>query len=468
MDEKITVLEKKAAADAERFGMFRKGTHVAAGISGGADSTALLHLLCASKTFAPLELRVTVCHVNHNLRGEESNRDERFVRELCERLGAEFRLLSIDAAALAERLGGSVEEVSRRERYRFFEETAQTLGGDAVIATAHTLDDSLETFFINLARGSGLAGLAGIPPVRGSVVRPLISCTRREVEEYCAANGLNYVTDSTNLSDDYTRNRVRHNIVPALREIFPELDSSFARAAGLLLSDACFISEETEKLLRDARRSEGLDAGTLNGAHPALRGRALLRLLGEAGAQQSEKKVRELERVLSGELNAAEPVRNVYFTLKDGLLLKEEKNEPEPYFEQEFEPLNGEEKRLNSLYRACVRLIDAEGYKNLKKVNSKLYYNCIDYDKISKHIKLRQRLPGDKMTVSGGTKSLKKLLNEKGVPPRLRDRIPCAADESGVFWVFGAGCAKRAMVDENSKNICVFEILEDKNDGNGK
>ncbi len=465
-----TELERCALGTARRFAMFRQGQHVVAGVSGGADSVALLHLLCRSEAFAPLGLRVSVCHVNHNLRGAESDRDENFVRVLCEKLGVPFRLLSIDATALARESGRSVEERSREERYRFFAETARPLSG-AAIATAHTLDDSLETFFINLARGAGIAGLAGIPPVRDSVVRPLIGCTRAQIEEYCRVYGLDFVTDSTNLSDDYTRNRVRHGVVPALREALPGVDAGFARMSGLLRSGAEYIEEQADALLESASRDGGYDIAALCSAHEAVRGRALLRLLVENGAEAGERKVRELEDVLAGGVAAAEPVRDVYFRRCGELLRIERRREPEPYFMRAVTPemfAEGTAFRLNSRYCARVYMIDRERYKNLKKVNPLLYYNCVDCDKINSNVQLRQRLPGDSVRLGGMTRTLKKLFNEKRVPQQLRGAIPCAADGEGVFWVYGIGCADRAAVSENSENIGVFEIWEETENGNEK
>ena len=469
-DNAATELEQRAAEDALKFGMFRRGQNVVAGVSGGADSVALLHLLSRSEAFAPLELKVTVCHVNHNLRGEESDRDERFVREFCAELGVPFRLLSIDAAALARESGRSVEERSREERYRFFDETARELGG-AAVATAHTLDDSLETFFINLARGTGSAGLAGIPPVRGNIVRPMIGCSRAQIEEYCRFYGLDYITDSTNLTDDYTRNRVRHSVIPALRSALPGIDAGFRRMTGLVREDAEYIEAQAQELLASAFRDGGYDVRTLSGAPKAVLGRAMLSLLSQNGAETSERKVRELYGLLEGRINSAEPVGGVYFRRRGELIRIERRYVPEPYFERvlsvrDFE--SGVQFRLNSRY--CVKLytVSRECYKNLKKVNPLLYYNCVDCDKINSNVQIRQRLPGDAIRLGGMTRTLKKLFNQKNIPLERRDTIPCAADGSGIVWVYGFGCGDNAAVDADSEHIGVFEIWEETEIEDGK
>ena len=164
--------------------------------------------------------------IHHGLRGAEADRDEQFVRELAGQLGLPYTVRHIDAAALALENHLSVEEAGRNARYAFFAETALEGGR---IATAHTLDDTIETVLMNLIRGTGLHGLCGIPRTRGNIVRPLLDVTRAEVEEYLALLGQPYCTDSTNLSDDYTRNRVRHDILPRLRELNPNFTGAMAR-----------------------------------------------------------------------------------------------------------------------------------------------------------------------------------------------------------------------------------------------
>ena len=467
--EKRTVLEQKVNETVEQFGMFKYVRHIVVGVSGGADSTALLCLLCEEKKRNHWNTEIVVCHVNHNLRGRESDRDEQFVRKLCEEKEVALRVLSIDAAALAKEAGKSVEENSRNIRYNFFKITAESFGEEkTVIATAHTQDDSLETFFINLARGTGINGLTGIPPVRGNIVRPLIECTREEVEEYCRAQGIDFVSDSSNFTDNYTRNKIRHRIIPGLRELFPQLDSNFGRMERLIRSDAEYLSEQAEKLLKEAKKKEGYNISVLLAAHPAVLGRAILNLLLQYGAEQTEKKVSEVKAVLEGKVNALEPVKDVYFKRKGTLLQVVYKEKEEPYFE--WYPVLGEadETRLNSKYFVKVSIIKQERHKNLKKVNSLLYYNCVDYDKINRNISLRQKRPGDKIKINGMTKTLKKILNEKKMGAVLRSALPCAADDQGVFWVYGVGVDQRAAVSETTENMCVFEIWEENENGYGE
>ena len=242
-----TVLEQKALCALRQYSLFSQGDRIAVGVSGGADSVALLRFLAALRPQFGWDL--VVCHIHHGLRGAEADRDECFVRALAEQLGLPCAVSRIDAAALALRDHISVEEAGRMARYAFF---AQTAGEGGRIATAHTLDDSIETVLMNLVRGTGLRGLCGIPRIRGNIVRPLLDCTRAEVEDYLGALGQPYCTDSTNLTDDYTRNRIRHDILPRLCALNPNFPGAMARmlprlAAQQALTD-CLAAQSAQQL----------------------------------------------------------------------------------------------------------------------------------------------------------------------------------------------------------------------------
>ncbi|HIS67540.1 MAG TPA: tRNA lysidine(34) synthetase TilS, partial [Candidatus Scatomorpha merdipullorum] len=191
------------------------GLRVLCAVSGGADSVYLLHKCCELR--AAKGLSVCAAHYNHCLRGEESERDERFVRALCEELGVELKAGRGDVAAYARENKLGIEEAARKLRYEFLERAADELGCEMIL-TAHNADDNAETMLMALARGAGPRGLAGIPPVRGRVARPMLDVTRAEIERYLAENGFEYVEDSTNASTDYTRNRIRKLVMPVLRE----------------------------------------------------------------------------------------------------------------------------------------------------------------------------------------------------------------------------------------------------------
>ena len=193
--------------------MTEPGDTVVCAVSGGADSVSMLHVLLSLQD--TLGIRVEAAHFNHHLRGAESDRDEAFVRQLCASLGVPLHTGGGDVQARAAQTHESLEEAARKLRYAFFD----TLPG--LVATAHTQDDNLETVLLNLTRGTGLAGLTGIPPKRGRLIRPMLVCTRAQIEACLAEHGFSYVTDSTNLLPDARRNRLRQRVIPLLREENP-------------------------------------------------------------------------------------------------------------------------------------------------------------------------------------------------------------------------------------------------------
>lgn len=225
---------EKASREAKR--LIATGTTVIVGLSGGADSVALLDLL------ASLDYRCVAAHCNFHLRGNESCRDEEVAKSHAERLGVEFVKVDFDVPARRKSTGESVEMACRALRYEWWEGLRQQLG-NAVIAVAHHRDDNIETFFLNLMRGSGIAGLKGMQPRTGCIVRPMLGCTRQEIEEYCRDRDLRYIVDSTNLENDYRRNRLRNIIIPEIDCRFPGAVEGIARSIRCLADNYEFYRD---------------------------------------------------------------------------------------------------------------------------------------------------------------------------------------------------------------------------------
>ena len=198
---------------AKKYSMTETGDEVIAALSGGADSVCLL--LALNELKETLGIKLSAIHVNHCLRGNESDRDEQFCRDLCGRLRIPLICGRFNVKEEAENRKISTELAARDIRYRFFQENSS----GKKIATAHTANDNAETVIFNLARGTGTKGIAGIPPVRGNIIRPLINVTRSQIENYLKEKNQEYVTDSTNLTDDYTRNIIRHIVIPVIEQI---------------------------------------------------------------------------------------------------------------------------------------------------------------------------------------------------------------------------------------------------------
>lgn len=241
---------RRFAAD---YHMLPRDGLVLCALSGGKDSMALLHALHALRE--ELGFSLHAAHYNHRLRGEESQRDALFVEDYCRERGIPLTLGSGDVAEVARAAGRGIEETARDLRYAFLEDTAKHLGASR-IATAHQAEDNLETLLLNLVRGTGLRGLGGIPPVRGAIVRPLLQTTREEIEAYLAAEGVPFVEDSSNEETVYRRNRLRHEVLPVLRELNPRLTESATAAIRSLREDEAYLEARALEVFREALPAE--------------------------------------------------------------------------------------------------------------------------------------------------------------------------------------------------------------------
>lgn len=303
----------------EDYGMVGGGEVVAA-LSGGADSVSLLYAL---KILSQrLGFSLSACHVNHGLRGEESDGDMRFCQQLCQGLDIPLEILNTNVRAFQQK-HESLEETARRVRYDFFEKVSR----GKILATAHSSNDSAETVLLNLMRGTGLKGLCGIPPVRGNIIRPLIYCTRDEVESFCAAAGLKYVTDKTNLSDDYTRNKIRHLILPEMQKINPSLLDTMSRMQKNLREDSDYLEQLGKTALEAARLQHGYGTAALaDNPKPVLR-RAIKRLLTDGGIEPSALRIEMTEQIILAGRGKINPCKGKFVTVKKGAVFVEQQEQ---------------------------------------------------------------------------------------------------------------------------------------------
>ena len=420
------------------------GKTVVAGFSGGADSTALLYFLKTHE--ARLNCRVTAVHINHGLRGEESFRDERAVQTFCRENGIPLLIRRIDIRALSEERRKSEELCGREERYRVFFEQAHALqknGETSVIATAHTLSDDLETVLFHLARGCALDGLCGIPESRTeegiSILRPMLSISRQEVEEYCRENRLSFVTDSTNLSPQYARNLIRLEVIPKLKELNPSLEESFCRMRETLNRDRDFLNHERDALLEGGSPEKGWDVQPIIKAAPALRSRAAAEILRRSGCEVNARSVSSLEETLTGRtrsFSSGEKKGGKRFSVRGGRLFAEEAlrffAEPVPLpktFPSELSLLfSGKDARGkirgNFEKKVYLDLLTLEEYRQIPKIYRNLLFFAVDYDTITDNAVLRVRAPGDVISLPGkdnGHKTIKKLFQEAHLPSFERE-----------------------------------------------
>lgn len=455
-----TVLEQKALCALRQYSLFSQGDRIAVGVSGGADSVALLRFLAALRPQFGWDL--VVCHIHHGLRGAEADRDEHFVRALAEQLGLPCAVSRIDAAALALRDHISVEEAGRMARYAFF---AQTAGEGGRIATAHTLDDSIETVLMNLVRGTGLRGLCGIPRIRGNIVRPLLDCTRAEVEDYLGALGQPYCTDSTNLTDDYTRNRIRHDILPRLCALNPNFPGAMARmlprlAAQQALTD-CLAAQSAQQL---HAACGGLSRQGLSALPEPVCDRLLLRLLEQNRLPVSAAAVERMTETLrtGGKLDLA--ARSWFFVAQGDLAAVIYAPPggippvPVPLPQEETPVILPFSPQKSLKLTLCNKIVA----NTSEKFNISLLKYAIDCDRIKGYSFMRTRRPGDTFIVGKKQLSLGEAWAVAGIPALLRPALMVLADEQGVLWAEGIGSSSRAAVTENTKQYVIIECQEEK------
>ncbi len=424
----------------EKYGMLPRGSRVLCAVSGGADSMCLLHMLLSKSE--ELGIEVAAAHYEHGLRGEERLRDARFVEKFCRDKNILCVVSHGNVAQYAEKNGLGTEEAARLLRYEFLERTADELDCGR-IATAHNADDNAETVIFNLCRGAGLAGLCGIPPVRGRIVRPLLDMTRAEIERYLDSNGVPHVEDSTNALDDYSRNIIRHRVTPVMRELNPRFAEAALRTAELMRQDGDFIDGAARGFIEKNFDGESVGARSLAALHPALAGRVFRMLCPKSLSQAHVEAALALTRGsglafldLPGIRLRREQGR-IYFGADEHIEIKERELIP-------GETLHIPEAGL---------LIRSEIIEKTEEINGlfKTYY--LKYENIGSALICGGRRPGDRVRPQGRgcTKTLRSLFMEAGYTQRQRNACPVIRDAAGVLAVYGLAVDERVRPEKGDK-----------------
>ena len=398
----------KISAFMERYSMIKPGQQVICAVSGGADSVALLWALYLLRD--KMNFRLSAAHFNHGLRGEESDNDQRFVEQFCR--DYDIPLFVGNATVTPSQKG--LEAAAREARYRFF----QTLPG--TIATAHTADDNAETVLMHLLRGTGLKGLGGISPVRGNIIRPMLSVTREEVLAFLEEYHLQYVNDSTNQEDAFLRNRLRHHVIPPLREENPRFAEN--------VSDMALRLREDEQVLESLSDGDIPDVPALAAMPEALRRRYLQNFLVYSGVKEPESSHIALAEQL---VFSDKPSARASFP--GGIVIGRSYN------------------RLEKLVSGDIiteRVLTCPGVVELPEQSLRISCRTaekaiLQWERFTVYpegeIVIRCRKKGDSMRLSGGTKSVKELFIDRKIPASQRMLIPVIADDKGVLGIWGLG-----------------------------
>ncbi|MBQ8403618.1 MAG: tRNA lysidine(34) synthetase TilS [Clostridia bacterium] len=432
------ILLARAQEANKKFALFSETERVLVGFSGGADSLALLCVL-----YTILGENVLAFHVNHMLRGDEADADERFCKNFCAERNIPFSSVRIDVASLSR--GSAVEETARNARYAALAEECRRVGATK-IALAHTASDNTETVLFNLSRGTALAGLRGIPPKRpcgeAEIIRPLILCTREEIEGYVGELGLGFCTDATNSDVHYRRNFIRHEIVPKMRELNHALHTRVGAMCESLRTDEDFIMSAVHAFMEENCVNTAVSAQKLALLHKAVRTRVYAAMFGNLCENSLEEKhFADIEALLESGKNGARiilPGKNAA-VLENGELsfMKDErfleKNEKK-YFKERI-PCGACE-----FDGAFATLLYPKG-EPCEKTAAELAKNAVFSGKVLlaestvRNMYVRNRENGDKYVFGGMTRTLKKLLS--GGTETAKKSRPVFCDENGIFWFPG-------------------------------
>ena len=432
----------------DSFEMLSPGDVIVAGVSGGSDSMALLFALCDLREFYP-DIDVIVSHVNHGLRGAESDEDAEYVRKAAGRLNFSFECVRVDTEGFRKKRGLSLEDAARELRYDFFNDILAKRSAQR-IATAHTLNDQAETVIMRLMRGSGSQGLAGIRPSVGNVIRPLINVTKLEAREYLRSKGVSWREDSTNSSNEFLRNRIRNELIPLLESYNPAIEQVLSRVAAVCAAEADFISAEAERKFNKLARVLGGgvlgDTEKLLREPPAIRfsvmRKSILAVKGDLNSISAKHLFSIDEVVRSGESSAEVNLPGgVVFHTGYGVFFFTHEDEL-----REFPPTEIKNHGTHKVSRDLEVTVELTDDSSLWGAPDVGYFSP---EKVGFPIALRSFSEGDRFVPLGmrGAKKLKDFFIDEKIPRFLRKKVPVFEGRDGIIWVGGLRTDNRFKAD---------------------
>lgn len=461
--------------------LVNRGDRIAVGVSGGADSVCLLYLLNAFKKLFEFELYVV--HVNHGLRGKEAEEDEAYVREICHKLGLHFHAYHIDVAKLSHSFGMTLEEAGRKARYDAFLEECRALCCNKV-AVAHHMNDTVETILFHLIRGTGIQGLTGISAKRKmteevEVIRPLLCVKREEIEAYLNERNIPYCVDASNLTDDYSRNKLRNQVLPFLKsELNEGVIEHIAKTAAHLDEINEYINHNIEKAyplyVTEANNEISLSI-QVQQENPVIIKGLLRKILG----QMLKDGLKDIE---SGHIDQLLRLMDLsvgkMLNLPRGLIVR--KQYEAILFTFSLESMNKIDRvpmcmelnihqpgeyDLNEIGKTLR--VDIIEYKKNMIIPKNAYTKWFDYDKIKNTVFIRNRQTGDYLQIKedGGSKKLKDYFIDRKIPREERDSYLLVADGSHIMWILEDRISEAYKVGAKTKKILVISLIGGNNHG---
>ncbi|MBN2058333.1 MAG: tRNA lysidine(34) synthetase TilS [Candidatus Saganbacteria bacterium] len=457
------MIKKKFLETISEYHMFEPGERVVVAVSGGADSTALLYLLAEYKQQLGLDLHIA--HLNHMIRKNDAELDVRFVQGLAQKLGLPLSVESFDVQSYAKEENIGLEDAARRVRYGFFERVANQVKASK-IAVAHSADDNVETFLMRLLRGSGLKGLCGIPPVRGRIVRPMISIWRRQIEDYVGALKLVPRRDYTNYESKYMRNRVRLKLIPQLKIYNINIKEIILQTILLLTEDREFVDGMAEEALADVYVSVGdnelrLDIEGILEWDYALQGHLLRKAIERVKGDLFDLTYKHIQEILDKLENTERWETHLpggIYVRGNGLQLIVSREKPKAseslsFFYALSVPGELEIKEIG-------RTIRASEVEEFAPVNDNAVA-LVDSAALGRNLIVRNRTDGDKFFPLGmrSSKKLQDFFVDEKVPQEARDSVPIFESAGKIIWVGGLRLDERAKITKRTKKAVKLELL---------
>jgi len=440
----------------KKYALLKPKSRILIGVSGGPDSICLLHILNQLKD--EYKLQLFAFHLNHQLRGKESDEDEKFVKQFCQKLKIPCQIKRAKVRKYAKQKKLSLEQAAREVRYQLLEQTRKRLRCDG-IALGHNANDNAETVILNLVRGTGLTGLCGIPPIRDRIIRPLLEIERDEIMQYLINNKLTYRVDKTNRNPKIPRNFIRTKIIPQLKKLNPRLIETISKLSNILRQEDSYLNGLTDNVIEQIRKERSKPGITLDNKlflsyNLALRRRVLKSLLPTLGYDKIEQILKMSEEKTVGTIQLTKDLfaRQEYDRIYLG------KKVPIPINQAIPIPIGKSS------------LIKDMGIEIEVKLKSKIDLNSVkvdkntevfDYSELAPPFYLRYRRPGDRFIPFGGQeKKLKEILIDDKIPRRVRLCLPLFCDAKGILWILGGRRSARAPITPKTKRFLLVRIKQ--------